>query len=258
MRPTLCILAFAFAALAQNRGGAPPPVPPRAGAPIDVTGYWVSQIVDEWRFRVSPQKGDIAYLPLNAEARRSANSWDPAKDAAEGQACRAYGAVGLMQRPGRLHVTWENDTMLRIDTDAGTQTRVLHFGAPPEQLGAPSWQGYSAAQWQISGRAMLDLGGIGFVAGGGPEARSARNGTLKVVTTDLLPGYLRKNGVPYSGKARLTEYFNRLAGEESDSYLLVTAMLEDPVYLTQPFVRTYTFKKQADASGWDPTPCWPR
>src|SRR5215472_8300165 len=132
MRPTLCILALAAAALAQNRGGAPAPVAPRAGAPIDLTGYWVSQIVDEWRFRVSPQKGDIAYLPLNAEARRSATSWDPAKDAAEGQACRAYGAVGLMQRPGRLHVTWENDTTLRIDTDAGTQTRVLHFGAPPE------------------------------------------------------------------------------------------------------------------------------
>jgi hypothetical protein len=258
MRPALSILAFAVAALAQNRGGVPAPVPPRAGAPIDLTGYWVSQIVDEWRFRVSPQKGDIAYLPLNAEARRSATSWDPAKDAAEGQACRAYGAVGLMQRPGRLHVTWENDTTLRIDTDAGTQTRVLHFGAPPEQLGGPSWQGYSAAQWQISGRALLDLGGIGFVAGGGPDARSTRNGTLKVVTTNLLPGYLRKNGVPYSGNARLTEYFNRLSGAESDSYLLLTATLEDPVYLTQPFVRTYTFKKQADASGWDPTPCWPR
>ena len=258
MRATLGLLALAAAALAQNRGSAPAPVPPRAGAPIDLTGYWVSQIVDEWRFRVSPQKGDVAYLPLNAEARRSANSWDPAKDEAEEHACRAYGAVGVMQRPGRLHVTWENDATLRIDTDAGTQTRLLHFGAPPAQPGEPSWQGYSAAQWQFSGRAMLDLGGIGFVAGGGPDARSARNGTLRVVTTNLLPGYLRKNGVPYSGNAKLTEYFNRISGAENDSYLLVTARLEDPVYLTQPFVRTYTFKKQANASGWDPTPCWPR
>jgi hypothetical protein len=258
MRRALCLLSFAAAAFAQNRGGAPAAVPPRAGAPIDLTGYWVSQIVDEWRFRVSPQKGDIVYLPLNAEARRAANAWDPARDEAEGHACRAYGAVGVMQRPGRLHIIWENDTTLRIDTDAGTQTRLLHFGPPPASRGEPSGQGYSAAQWQISGRAMLDLGGIGFVAGGGPDARAGRNGTLKVVTTNLLPGYLRKNGVPYSGNAVLTEYFNRLAGAENDAYLLVTAMLEDPAYLTQPFVRTYTFKKQADASGWDPTPCWPR
>src|SRR5581483_7258 len=104
---------------------------------------------------------------------------------------------------------WENDTTLRIDTDAGTQTRLLHFGPAPAQPGEATWQGYSAAQWRFSGRAMLDLGGIGFVAGGGPDAQSARNGTLQVVTTNLLPGYLRKNGVPYSGKAVLTEYFNR-------------------------------------------------
>ena len=242
---------------AQNRGGAPTPTP-RAAAPSDLTGYWVSQIVDEWRFRVSPQKGDIAYLPLNAEARRVANAWDPPKDEATDNACKAYGAVGVMQRPGRLHITWENDTTLRIDADAGTQTRTLHFAATPAQKGEPSWQGHSTAQWQIGGRAMLDLGGLGFVAGGGPDQRAGRNGTLKATTTNLRPGYLRKNGVPYSANAVLTEYFNRLSGAEGDSYLLVTAMLDDPTYLIQPFVRTYTFKKQADASGWDPTPCWTR
>lgn len=258
MRRVLVLLALAAAAFAQNRAGPAPPQAPRAAAPIDLTGYWVSQIVDEWRFRVDPQKGDIPYLPLNAEARRLANAWDPAKDQAEGHACRAYGAVGVMQRPGRLHVTWENDTTLRIDADAGTQTRLLHFGPVPAQRGEPSWQGYSSAQWQFSGRAMLDLGGIGFVSGGGPDARAGRSGTLKVTTSNMLPGYLRKNGVPYSGNAILTEYFNRLTGAENDAYLLVTAVLEDPAYLTQPFVRTYTFKKQADASGWDPTPCWAR
>ena len=256
MRSTLILLALAMAAPAQNRGAAATPPNPRAAAPIDLTGYWVSQIVDEWRFRVDPQKGDIPYLPLNAAARRVANAWDPAKDEAEGHACRAYGAVGVMQRPGRLHISWENDTTLRVDTDAGTQTRILHFGPGPGQRGELSWQGYSVAQWQFSGRAMLDLGGIGFVAGGGGDA--SRGGTLKVVTTNMLPGYLRKNGVPYSDNAVLTEFFNRLTGAENDVYLLVTAMLEDPMYLTQPFVRTYTFKRQSDGSGWDPTPCWAR
>lgn len=251
--PALLAILAALA-IGQNRGVAPAP-PPRAGAPFDPTGYWVSQIVDEWRFRVTPQKGDILYLPLNAAARRAANAWDPAKDEAGGNACKAYGAVGVMQRPGRLRITWENDTTLRIDTDAGTQTRLLHFGPAPAQAVAPTLQGYSSAAWHYSARAMLDLGGVGFVAGGGPQGRS---GTLRVVTTGLLPGYLRKNGVPYGAGARLTEAFDRLTGAQNDAYLIDTAVLEDSEYLTQPFVRTYTFKKQSDGSGWDPTPCWPR
>src|SRR5712691_5691701 len=167
---------------AQGRAPLPPgpPTTPKAAAPIDLTGYWVSQIVDEWRFRVSPQKGDIVYMPLNAEARRLANAWDPAKDEAEGQQCKAYGAVGVMQRPGRLHITWENDNTLRIDADAGTQTRLLHFGPAPAQRGAPSWQGYSSAQWEV-------------VTGRGRNQPPPKTGTLKVVTTNMLPGYLRKN-----------------------------------------------------------------
>jgi hypothetical protein len=79
---------------------------------------------------------------------------------------------------------------------------------------------------------------------------------LRVVTTKLRSGYIRKNGVPYSSNATLTDYANLLAGEQKDVYLSLTAMVEDSAYLTQPFVRTYTFKKVADATGWDPTPCW--
>ncbi len=222
-------------------------------APWDITGYWVSVIVDEWRFRVSPIKGDILYMPLNGEARRIANAWDPAKDEAEGNQCKAYGAVGLTQRPGRLHITWIDDNTLRIDADAGTQTRTLHFGPAPAQPGPPllppSLQGYSVANWE--GPGFGRGGGRGFGRGPAPKT-----GTLKVVTTNLLPGYLRKNGVPYDGKAELTEYINRIEGAEGDTYFALTAMVDDPTYLTGPFVRTYQFKKQPDATGWDPTPCW--
>jgi hypothetical protein len=234
---------------AQGRGGpAGPPATGRAAAPIDLTGYWVSQIVDEWRFRVTPQKGDIPYLPINAAARRVALAWDPAKDEAEGNQCKAYGAVGVMQRPGRLHITWEDDNTLKIETDAGTQTRRFHFGPAPAPTAEPSWQGYSVASWQMPGG-----GRRGAAPPPGP-----RSGTLKAVTTNLRPGYIRKNGVPYSGNAVLTEYLNRLIGQEGDSYLVVTAMVEDPLYLTQPFVRSYQFKKLPDAQGWDPTPCLQR
>ena len=262
-RMKLLALLIVSAALlsAQGRGGrgagpAAPPVAAKESAPIDLTGYWVSIIVDEWRFRVSPQKGDLPYLPLNPAARQAANAWNPAKDESDGNACKAYGAVGVMQRPGRLHITWADDNTLKIDADAGTQTRLVHFGAAPTQLPAASWQGYSTGQWQVNGRALIDLGGIGLVRGGG--ASIPRSGSLKVVTTNMLPGYIRKNGVPYSGSAVLTEYFNRVTGAQNDVYFAVTAMVEDPAYLTQPFVRTYQFKQQSDNSGWDPTACLTR
>jgi hypothetical protein len=246
--------AISSALAFQGRGAQPAPTP-QAIAPIDLTGYWVSIIVDEWRFRVTPQKGDIPYLPLNTEARQIANAWDPAKDEAEGKPCKAYGAVGVMQRPGRIHITWDNPATLRLEADAGTQIRVLHFGAAAADKGQPSWQGYSAAEWQMPG----GRGRRGAPAPGpaGNQAdRSAGLGSLKVVTTNMLPGYIRKNGVPYSGNAVLTEYFNRLTGQQNDSYIALTAMVDDPTYLTGPFIRTYTFKKLPDATGWEPTPCW--
>ncbi|MDE3160791.1 MAG: hypothetical protein KGM92_18650 [Acidobacteriota bacterium] len=140
------------------------------------------------------------------------------------------------------------------------QTRLLDFGPAPKakQRSAPSWQGDSSAEWQFSGCAVLDLCGLDFVAGGGPDPGAPPKGTLKVVTTNMLPGHLRKNGVPYSGNAVLTEYFNRFAGREGGVYLLVTAVVDDPAYLTQPSAGGYTFKKLPDLDGLGPTPCWTR
>src|SRR5579863_4902973 len=181
----LAAMPVALHAQQGGRGGRGPAGPPPTGksqAPVDLTGYWVSEIVDEWRFRVSPIKGDILYMPLNAEARRVANAWDPSKDEADGNQCKAYGAVGVMQRPGRLHIAWQDDNTLKVEADSGTQTRILHFNAtPPAQPGEPSWQGYSVASWQVpnAGR------------GRGSMPVPARNGTLKVVSTNLRAGYIR-------------------------------------------------------------------
>ena len=128
---TVSLLCPVLAYAQRGRGGAPagPPQTARQAAPIDLTGYWVSQIVDEWRFRVTPQKGDIVYLPLNAQARQIANAWDPDKDQADGNACKAYGAVGVMQRPGRLHITWDGDQALKIETTPAR--RRAHCGSGP-------------------------------------------------------------------------------------------------------------------------------
>ena len=155
---------------------------------MDLTGYWVSVVTEDWRFRmVTPAKGDYASVPLNPEGRKVADTWDPAKDEAAGNQCKSYGAAALMRVPGRVHIAWENDNTLRIDTDAGTQTRMFHFGGQPPQGGEPQWQGYSIAQWETAG-------GRAGRGGRGPT----QGGSLRVVTTRMRPGYLRKNGVPYS------------------------------------------------------------
>ena len=242
----IAVVAFATATISHGQNaapGTPSPASAKTSAPIDVTGYWVSQIVDEFRHRVAPQKGDLTFVPLNMDATRIAKAWNP--DVKENQ-CKAYGAVGLLQRPGRLHITWADDNTLRIDADAGTQTRLLHFTGDASTA-RPSLQGYSAARWEISG-------GGGRGRGGAVD----RNGSLAVVTTSMTPGYIRKNGVPYSANARLTEYFGRLSGPGGQVYLIDTATVDDPTYLTAPFIRSYIFKKLPDASGWEPTPCWPK
>jgi hypothetical protein len=221
-----------------GRGG--PPQTPQAAAPIDITGYWVSVVTEDWRYRmVTPPKGSFGGVPLNPEGRRVASAWDPAKDEADGQQCRSYGAAALMRVPGRFHITWDNDTTLKVEADAGQQTRYFHFGAAQASAPQLTWQGESAAQWEAA------------AAGRGQP----RNGDLRVVTTRMLPGYLRKNGIPYSGNATLTEYYDRLQGPNGDEWLVVMTEVVDPQYLTMPFVTTTHFKKLPDSKGWSPEPC---
>ena len=219
----------------------------RAQAPIDLTGQWVSLVTDDWRWRmVTPPKGDVLYLPVNDAARRAAQEWDPARDAAAGEACRAYGAGGIMHLPGRLRISWDGDDVLKIETDTGQQTRRLQFGAVQQTPGEPTWQGLSRAVWELPG------GGRGRGRGATP----ARPGTsLRVNTTRMRPGYYRRNGVPYGAGATLTEWFTTVTEPDGNTYLLVTNVLEDPEYIQGAYVRTVQFKKQTDASGWTPTPC---
>ena len=233
---------------AQGRqGGAAAPATARAAAPVDLTGTWVSVVTEDWRWRMmTPRKDDpdrYASVPMTPEAIKVADAWDPEKDTAAGEQCRAYGAPAIMRVPGRIRISWENDTTLKVETEAGTQTRLFHFGAAPAATSPPGWQGTSVANWQVAG---------GGRRGGGA---GARYGSLRVVTTGARPGYLRKNGVPYSANARVTETFNRMNHENGDSWLVVTTLVEDPQYLNARFIVSSHFKKVPDGSAWNPTPC---
>jgi hypothetical protein len=232
---------------------AAPPSPPRSAkeaAPIDLTGNWVSVVTEDWRWRmVTPLKGDAASVPINAEARKIVDAWDPAKDEAAGSQCKAYGAPAIMRVPGRLRISWQDDATLKIETDAGAQTRLLHFDAPPPKDGQLSWQGFSAAKWEAG---QANPGGLGF--GLSPRV-GTRSRSLEVVTTQLRSGYLRKNGVPYSDRATVTEYFDRFTEPNGEEWFTVMTIVNDPVYLYIPFVTTTDFKKEGDGSRWAPSPC---
>lgn len=245
----------------------------RAAAPIDLTGYWVAVVSEDWRHRMAtPRKGDYESVPLNAEGRRAADGWDLAADDAAGMQCRAFGVGGIMRQPGRLHISWADDETLRVDFDAGSQTRLLHFdtGMPaPAEL---SWQGYSTAEWETppggqSGPVRAPIGnstgpvaagGGGRGLRGGPPLLGGINqgGSLKVETSRFLSGYLRKNGVPYSEDAKITEYFHRLPQHPNgDVWLLVVTVVEDPRYLSQPFYTSTHFRLEPNGAGFDPRPC---
>jgi len=273
---------------AQGRGGqAAPPPTAKASAPIDLTGYWTAVVTEDWHVRMlTPAKGDFGSgvagtienpgvgfvgagpnpsaqgnIPYNVTGARQAMAWDAAKDEAEGNACKAYGAGGIMRQPTHLRITWQDDSALKIETDFGTQTRLLHFGpsvtegrldyanatlfpARAPKLEPPagtesSAQGYSIAQWTI-------MGGAG---------NYERGGNLKVVTTRVKPGYYWKNGMPYTGNATLTEFFRTMELPDRSQWIRYTVIADDPEYLTQPWIVNYAFKKLPDGSKWNPTPC---
>jgi hypothetical protein len=266
-------VAFSLVSVAQ------PPAPqqprsPRAAARADFTGTWVAQITEDWRWRmITPPKGDFASVPLNGEGRRVAAGWDLAADEAAGEQCRAFGAGGIMRQPARLKIAWLDDSTLELRTDAGEQTRLFHFNRDAAAEPAPTWQGHSSAEW-LGAASIADpfafftaptreatAARSGAAAGGPPGPRPAAAappppppGAMKVVTTGLRPGYLRKNGVPYSADAVVTEYYDRLSLFGHD-YLQVVTVVTDPKYLTAPFTVSSQFKLESDDSKWSPAPC---
>ncbi len=265
----LCVAIAVVAGVGDRleaQRGAAPPAPartPSAAAPIDLTGNWVSIVTQDWRFRmVTPAKGDYQGVQMTPAARKVADSWDPARDEAAGEQCKSYGAPALMSVPGRLRITWQDDTTLKVDTDAGQQTRLLRFGAatPPAAPAATpadaprSWQGISQAQWLTPRPAVpLQLRPADRVAETPPIRPTG--GSLRVVTTNLRAGYLRKNGVPYSENAIVTEHWDLYKRPNGEEWLTITTQVDDPQFLTAARLTSPVFKKERDGSKWDPTPC---
>jgi hypothetical protein len=248
---------LSLAVISASAGEAPPPTPNstaaraappsiqqgKASAPFDMTGYWVSIVTEDWMYRmVTPPKGDVTSLPMNPEGRKATNEWNPAEDGS----CKAYGAAALMRMPTRLRISWEADDVLKVETDAGQQTRRFIFNKPAPAGSARSLQGYSAAMWQLPLRSTL--------RGDPPPTGGA---TLQVVTSDLVAGWLRRNGVPYSANAKVTEFYDQFKLENGEEWLAVTTLVDDPTYLAQQYVTSTHFRREPDGSKWAPSPCKP-
>ena len=238
-------VAASVPAVAQPQPGPSDTRSPRERALIDITGQWVAVVNEDWRWRmITPPVGDAASLPVNERARATAAAWDLERDRADGALCKAFAGPGLMRQPTRIRIDWEDDDTLRLEFDAGRQVRRFEFA--PQPPAERSLQGYSEAQWfrQTQSRGV-------FGARTPPDG-----GSLVVRTTQLAGGYLRPNGVPFSERTTVKEYFNTftLPGD-GDAWLVVTAVVADPEYLTTDLVISTQFKKEASRGAWDPRPC---
>ncbi|MGH7120483.1 MAG: hypothetical protein ACREFP_16090 [Acetobacteraceae bacterium] len=258
----LIALLFASAPLWAQRPRGPirKPMAAEKVAPADLTGYWVSLITQDWRFRmVVPGRGEYAAVPINIKGKQFADAWRAAPDEAAGKQCEAYGAAVLMRNPEQLHITWQDANTLRVDTDAGMQTRLLHFLPPrprrgppapfmaPHTNAPPSWQGQSVARWPSV------LGGELFSAA--PAANAPRADSFEVMTDDMLPGLLRKNGVPYGSKTTMHEWWQLYTEPTGEHWLTISTKVFDPEYLSKPYLYESIFLREPNGSKWDPTPC---
>lgn len=245
-------LLFAPTSLWAQAPAAPAarPMAAERAAPIDLKGYWVSLITQNWRYRMLvPGPGEYADIPINEKAKQVADAWKAGPDEAAGKQCEAYGGAVLMRNPERLHISWLDPETLRVDTDAGMQTRLLHFKpAAPGTTMAASLQGYSLAKWVMPG-------GGGFLAAAAPAANGRHYGSLQVDTNHLQPGLLRKNGVPYGADTTMTEWWDLRSEPQGDQWLSISTTVTDPEYLQGPYIYVSVFQKEPDGSKWDPEPC---
>jgi hypothetical protein len=187
-----------------------------AHAQADLAGMWAQRFHEELPERgAGPEIGDYVGLPVNDAARLRADSWDAAKWTIPERQCEPHPADYAPRGPASLRigrtvdpisqdvVSWDLTIMWSL-----SYRNVYMDGRPrPSQYALHSWQGFSTGEWE--------------------------GDMLKVTTTHLKEGWVRRNGLPRSDRATVIEYFIR-----NEDYLTLATVVVDPVYLTEPLVRT--------------------
>jgi hypothetical protein len=186
-----------------------------AFAQLDFSGEWAPIMHEDQPERVAgPELGDYLGLPINAAARMRADTWDAAIQTLPEWQCRPHSADYIFRGPSQLRVSKEVDPVTRQITAFHAEwlrsvDNVIYLdGRPHPSPNAPhSWGGFATGKWE--------------------------GDMLTVTVTHLKEGYIRRNGVPRSDKATLTEHWIR-----HGNYLTIVTIINDPVYLTEPFIRT--------------------
>jgi hypothetical protein len=209
-------------------------LPSTARAQADLTGSWAPRYHEDFFERLpGPELANFLGLPVNEAARQWALSWDPSRLTLEEHQCQVHVAPYIYRGPLQLRIWEEKDPktqeLLAIKNYISTyeQTRTIWMdGRPhPPEYAAHTWEGFSTGTWE--------------------------GDMLTVTTTHIKQGWIRRNGLPESDRATLTEHFVR-----HGNYLTHISVVTDPVYLTEPLVRTQNFvlhERQLPPQAW----VWP-
>jgi hypothetical protein len=188
-----------------------------AFAQVDFSGEWAPLYHEDGPERLpGPELGDYTELPINDAARLRADSYDADRISVVPEyQCRPHGADYSMRGLGNLRIWREYDTatqkLIAFHTHllAWDSERTIYMdGRPhPPEYADHTWQGFSTGVWE--------------------------GNMLTITTTHLKTNYIRRNGVPRSDKATLTEHWMK-----HGDYLTVVTVIDDPVFLTEPLVRS--------------------
>lgn len=200
-------------------------VPSMARAQTDLSGNWGPRYHEDFPERIpGPELVNYLGLPINEAARQWALSWDPSRLTLEEHQCQVHVSPYIYRGPLQLRIWEERDrqtqALIAIKNYISTyeQTRTIWMdGRPhPADYAAHTWQGFSTGKWE--------------------------GDMLTVTTTHIKQGWIRRNGLPESDRATLTEHFIR-----HGNYLTHISVVTDPVYLTEPLIKSQNFVLNARA-----------
>ena len=201
-------------------------------AEADLTGYWEAILHEDTLFRTAgPPIGEYIGLPINDAARAIANDWNPEDGYKPENQCKMHGAAYIMRSPIRIFVAQDDEVTIsiKIELEMGRERKIYLDGRPAPE-GPPTDMGHSVGVWE--------------------------GDMLTVTTTNMTEKYIRRNGVPNSEQAVMTEHFVR-----HGDYITLINIIEDPVYLNEPLIRSISYRKRNDEFKWVRFDCevyeWP-
>jgi len=190
-----------------------------AFAQVDFSGEWAPRFYEDQPERVpGPELGDYLGIPINDAARERGDTWQASIQTLDEWQCRPHSADYIWRGPSQLRITKEVDPVTRQITAFHAEwlrsvDNVIYLDARPHppDYAPHTWGGFATGKWE--------------------------GDTLTVTVTHLKEGYVRRNGLPRSDLATVTEHWMR-----HGDFLTVVTIVNDPIYLTEPFIRSTDYE----------------